>query len=55
MRIAKCIYSYKDDFPEHLGITTVQESKTSLPKREEKHPGTRHKTEPVPHDGYDIE
>ena len=24
-------------------------------KREEKHPGTRHKTEPVPHDGYDIE
>ena len=33
----------------------MRHSKTSLPKREEKHPGTRHKAEPVPHDGYDIE
>ena len=33
----------------------MRRSKTSLLKREEKRPGTRHKTEPVPQYGYDIE
>ena len=64
MCIAKCLYSYKDDSPENfLKKPAVQECNKStsgwrallLLKREEKHPGTRHKTEPVPHDGYDIE
>ena len=27
MCIAKCLYSYKDDSPENLGTTTVQEYK----------------------------
>ena len=29
MCIAKCLYPYKDDSPENLGVTAVQESKKS--------------------------
>ena len=31
MCIAKCLYPYKDDSPENLGVTAVQESKKSTP------------------------
>ena len=57
MCIAKCLYSYKDNSPENLGTTTVQEHKMSTSDWraslknvfawERETSPTRHKTEPV--------